>query len=262
MPPITGANRTTDYRADQDSRQRLYQVKSATVINPGTIVLEDPANPGYIIPASAFPFQSLTLSAIPAALAFKGIALGKSAAGETDDILVAEEGVVTLNIASASGLVVGDYVGIDDNATPDAFEDNQVVKVTDPLAAIGRVVKKGTTSGTMIQICFGQHDDREFMLTAVVNSTDAVKVFEEDCPFKVRVIDFHIVCTDGVAGTIKLTNGTDDITNALTHGETDKGVVRVGTIDDAKHEISQGGKLYVVPATGGKSIAYIRLLRV
>lgn len=256
------ANKTTDFSADLDLKQRYMQVKSATVVAAGDILVEDPAYPGYVIPAASFPFQSLALSSIPAALSFKGIALGKSAAGETDDILVAAEGVITLNCADASAMLVGDYLGIDDNAGATAFENNKVIEVTDPLAAIGRVVKKGATSGTTIQLHFKQHEEREFTLKVALTGTATFKVFETDIPFPVRVVDFHILTTDANAGTVKLTDGTSDITNAIVHGTADATIVRVGTIDDAKHELAQGGKLYAVVATGGTSIGYIKLVRV
>lgn len=256
------ANKTTDYSADLDLKQRYMQVKSATVIAAGDIVVEDPAYPGYIIPAASFPFQSLSLSAIPIALAFKGIALGNSAAGETDDVLVATEGVITLNCADATNMLVGDLVGVDDNSGATAFENYKVIEVTDPLAAIGRVVKKGASSGTTIQVAFKQQDVREFIMKVDVTANGTYKVFETDLPFAARVIDAWFVCTDANAGTIDITDGSSNIVTQINHGTTDKAILRAALIDDAKHNLAQGGKLYVVAGTGGTSIVYIKLMRV
>lgn len=91
----------------------------------------------------------------------------------------------------------------------------------------------------------------------VVTATGTTYIFNANAPTAFNVIDMFIICTDNVAGTVKLTDGTNDITNAITHGTTDKAVVRVSTIDDAYYAIAAGGTLAVVSATGGNSIVYV-----
>lgn len=95
---------------------------------------------------------------------------------------------------------------------------------------------------------------------AVVTGAGTVQIYNANCPSKFRVVDMWFVCTDANAGTVKLTDGTNDITNAVTHGTTDKAVVRVGTIDDAYWDLAPGATLNVVAATGGASVVFVALL--
>ncbi len=65
---------------------------------------------------------------------------------------------------------------------------------------------------------------------------------------KTRVLDAWVVKTGGAGGasdTIQLKNGSDAISDAVDINIADKVVARVGTIDDAYHEIAAGGTLRV-----------------
>lgn len=96
-----------------------------------------------------------------------------------------------------------------------------------------------------------------FLLTATVTGAGTVQIYNANCPTKLQILDAWIICTDANAGTLKLTDGTNDITNAITHGTTDKAIVRAGTIDDAYNTIAAGGTLNAVAATGGASIVCV-----
>lgn len=86
-----------------------------------------------------------------------------------------------------------------------------------------------------------------FVIDVDTEAATAV-VFSSDAPAKFRVIDVLVIAlaTAG-SGTVKITDGTSDITDAIV-AATDKAVTRAGTIDDAKNEISAGGSLSVVVA--------------
>lgn len=76
----------------------------------------------------------------------------------------------------------------------------------------------------------------------------SVVVYNADAPAKFRIIDVLVIAlaTAG-SGTVKITDGTNDITDAIV-AATDKAVTRVGTIDDAYNEIDPDGSLSVVVA--------------
>jgi hypothetical protein len=73
-------------------------------------------------------------------------------------------------------------------------------------------------------------------------------IYDSNAPFKFRVVDV-IVEPRGTSanGTMKLTDGTNDITNVMTCA-VDKTIARAGTIDDAYSTIAAGGSLEVVCA--------------
>lgn len=100
------------------------------------------------------------------------------------------------------------------------------------------------------------------LLQATVSGAGTVQIFNANCPTKMKIVDAWIVCTNNTAGTVKLTDGTNDITDAITHGTTDKAIVRAATIDDAYQTIAAGGTLNVVAATGGASQVYVLALPV
>lgn len=81
---------------------------------------------------------------------------------------------------------------------------------------------------------------------------------------KVRVIDFHIVCTDGTAGNVDLKDGGgNSIMGAVVaHGTTDTAIVRAAKIDDARHELGSGCVLVVNQTCACGSIAYVTCLPV
>lgn len=102
-----------------------------------------------------------------------------------------------------------------------------------------------------------------FILKATLTAGSTVAIYTADAPCKFRVIDAWSIAKSADAGTWKLKNGTDDITNAVAVTATDKTRNGVGTIDDAKYEIAAGGSFSVV---GDGSLAdvdvYIQCIRV
>jgi hypothetical protein len=82
----------------------------------------------------------------------------------------------------------------------------------------------------------------------VTTGAAEVKVFDSDAPFKFRVVDV-VVEPRGAStnGTMKITNGTNDITNAMVCA-VDKTMVRAGTVDNAYSTIAKGGSLSIVCA--------------
>lgn len=76
---------------------------------------------------------------------------------------------------------------------------------------------------------------------------------------KIRVIDAWAVGTGtgGVADTVQVKNGATAITDALDMNVADTTVVRAGTINDAQHEIEEGGTLRVTGASAVNAIVYV-----
>lgn len=85
-----------------------------------------------------------------------------------------------------------------------------------------------------------------FVLAATLASGNTVAIHNADAPFKYRVLDAWSIAKSADGGTWKLTDGTNDITDAVTVTGTDKTVDRAGTIDDSYYEIAAGGSLSVV----------------
>ena len=84
------------------------------------------------------------------------------------------------------------------------------------------------------------------VFTASLAAGATVQIHNADAPFKYRVLDAWSVASSADGGTWKLTDGTNDITDAVTVTGTDKTIDRAGTVDDAYHEIAASGSLSVV----------------
>ena len=97
---------------------------------------------------------------------------------------------------------------------------------------------------------------------AATNDVDIVTVHKE------RLLDAWLVKTGGAGAagnTIQVKNGATAITNAMDTNVADQAVVRVGTIDDASHEIAAGGTLRVTSTKAGGNAActvYVETIRV
>jgi hypothetical protein len=82
----------------------------------------------------------------------------------------------------------------------------------------------------------------------VTEGAAEIKVFDSNAPYKFEVIDVVVQPRGASAnGTMKLTNGTSDITDTIACA-TDKTLDRAATIDNAYSTISQGGSLSIVCA--------------
>ncbi len=89
-----------------------------------------------------------------------------------------------------------------------------------------------------------------------------ITVMDGDVPMALEVIDFWAIGEgSGASDTVKLTDGTNDITDAL-DVSTDKGVVRASTIDDAYSAIAAGGTLALVVASAAPAKCFIMCMKV
>ncbi len=86
------------------------------------------------------------------------------------------------------------------------------------------------------------------------------KVFDSDAPAKFRVLDMwgYMTGAGAASDTVKLTDGSSDIVTAIAvNAASDKDVIRAAEIDHAKNEISAGGSLHVVTASGALCKVFI-----
>jgi len=85
-----------------------------------------------------------------------------------------------------------------------------------------------------------------FVLTATLAAGNTVAIYSSNAPFKFRILDAWSIADSADSGTWKLTDGSNDITDAVAVTGTDKTIDRAGTIDDAYYEIAASGSLSVV----------------
>ena len=85
-------------------------------------------------------------------------------------------------------------------------------------------------------------------------------IFNANCPRKLVIIDARVIATaTNVGGTVKATDGTNDITDAMVC-DTDKAVTRAGTIDDAYNTLAKGDTLKLVPAASAAGEVFVLAL--
>jgi len=102
-----------------------------------------------------------------------------------------------------------------------------------------------------------------FILTATLTAGSTVQIHNADAPFKYRILDAWSVAASADAGTWKLTDGTNDLTDVVAVTATDKTIDRAGTIDDTYHEIAASGSLSVVgDGANADCVVYILCARV
>lgn len=103
-------------------------------------------------------------------------------------------------------------------------------------------------------VIFDKVDNTFQILYDVTTGDAAIKIFGEiGAPFKFEVLDVVLQPRGAsTAGTMKLTDGTNDITDAMVCA-VDKTMVRVGTIDNDYSKIEKGGNLQIV--CGGSVVA-------
>lgn len=102
-----------------------------------------------------------------------------------------------------------------------------------------------------------RHQDIFIVEVLTVAGTSSYKPFDGDNPAKFRVIDvWAYSALAGAADTVKVTDGTTDITDALDMSG-DKDVKRATTIDDSVNEIAFDGTLEVVTASGAVCRVFI-----
>ena len=98
-----------------------------------------------------------------------------------------------------------------------------------------------------------------FVIKGTATAGDTV-VMVTSIPFKMQIIDWWVVATAG-SGTIKITDGTDDITDAVTcSGDTD--IVGGGEIDDDYSTVAKAGTLKMVSTGAGAGEVFAMAIRV
>ena len=132
-------------------RPRYLPVLSATVIEVGDLMYWDSAN-NVAKPVSAFTYgSSLGETQKSIAPKFLGASNSRSRNGDTDLIEIQASGIKEYVCASAT-FAIGDLVGVDDNVGGTALTDQQVIAVTNPDKAIGRVAKRYGSATTNVEI--------------------------------------------------------------------------------------------------------------
>ena len=93
---------------------------------------------------------------------------------------------------------------------------------------------------------YGSSGGVSVIFKAALMAGSTVQIHNANAPYKYRILDAWSVARSADAGTWKLTDGTNDITDAVAVTATDKTINRAGTIDDVYHEIAASGSLSVV----------------
>ncbi len=123
-------------------------VDTATVIEIGDLVWLDTDDAK---PSSDTTWGGLAASQETFQGKFLGVAMQRSASGDTDKIRVATKGVFEFDCASAT-FELGDMVGADDNSGGTALEDQKVIEVTDLARSIGKVKKREASAVTAVLV--------------------------------------------------------------------------------------------------------------
>lgn len=132
-------------------------------------------------------------------------------------------------------------------------------KIADDQLDSEHYVAKSIDAEHMADSAVGAFAPADLVIYQTFSGAGTTNIFASNAPRKFQVVDFSVRLTAVGAGseTAKLTDGTNDITNALDLSGADNSVVSVGTIDDAYNEIAASGSLDLVIATGGDGIARI-----
>ena len=104
-------------------------------------------------------------------------------------------------------------------------------------------VRAGTVLGTLLK-----KSGNTLVFEVTTGATSGLEIFNQNAPFKFEVVGVSIQPRGASTnGTMKLTNGTNDITNAMVVA-VDKTMVVAATIDDVYSTIEKGQTLEVVCA--------------
>lgn len=139
----------------EEPKKRTWPVIAAVETQIGDLVWWDSAN-STIKPASDYTYgASLAVTQEGFAKVFAGLCTQHSGAANADnklsEVSVDSAGVKEFACAAAT-FDIGDLVGMDDNAGGTALEDQQVIAVTDPRLAIGRVARRYSSNTTSVLV--------------------------------------------------------------------------------------------------------------
>ena len=94
----------------------------------------------------------------------------------------------------------------------------------------------------------GINQPMAFTFNVTIGAATGLEIFKKNAPFKFEVIDVTIQPRGtSTSGTIKITNGTNDITDVMICA-VDKTMVKAASIDDAYSTIEKDGTLDIVCA--------------
>ncbi len=104
-------------------------------------------------------------------------------------------------------------------------------------------VRAGTRLGTLLK-----RTGNVLAFNITTGATTGLEIFKQNAPFKFEVVDVVIQPRgDSTNGTMKVTNGANDITDAMVVAA-DKTMVKAASIDDTYSTIEKGQTLEVVCA--------------
>ena len=81
----------------------------------------------------------------------------------------------------------------------------------------------------------------------------SVTILDANAPYAFKILDMvvQVLAAGNASGTVKLTDGTNDITDAVAMANVDNVITRAGTIDDAYATIAAGGSLVATKNAAG-----------
>ena len=222
-------------------------VDSAQVINEGALCWN---NVDDVRSVTAFTYVSADLPGSQANFAakFLGVAMGASASGETREIGIARRGVFEFDCAAAT-FEVGDLVGPDDNATPDALVDQVIAVGENGWGAIGQVVERYASNTTRVLVEIFQPSVNPAPLfiplgTHTLGTADEL-VTDLALPFPVKLVKLYsIVQTIMGAGAevISVEKGATALDDTMTIAAT----APVGAVDEVDLDDASGDDLLLV----------------
>lgn len=226
-------------------------VDSAVVVEIGDMIYmaTDDARP-----AGSFTYVTGDLAGTQANFAakFLGVAQEASPSGDTYEITIAKSGVFEFACASAT-FEYGDLVGPDDNATPDALLDQQVIGIGENgNGAIGRVAKRygSATTSVLVELFEPMLGPPIFIPVfqgLVTGAADILTSYAPTFPFKLtRVHSTTTVAVSGGDAVLTISNGTDDLDDTLTIAASGSAV---GVVDVAEMTDANGYDLFLVGDT-------------
>jgi hypothetical protein len=132
-----------------DTNPVVAAVDSTTVIEIGDLVWLDTDNAK---PASGFTWTTdLATTQTNFKQKFLGVAMQRSRSGDATPIRVATTGVFEFDCASGT-FELGDHVGNAANSATSGLVNQQAVKVSQSVCAIGRVAKRQSSAATNVLV--------------------------------------------------------------------------------------------------------------
>ncbi len=211
--------------------------------------------------------ETVNTTGLPAATTADGSISGageiKSApAGDRTVRVLYLDGQINIAMAGLTQADLGKVVYASDNFT---------FSLTEVGLPVGRISK--VLSATLAELDINEFGGMKhipksgelFAITKNITTGSAAEaIFTTNAPFAFEIVDV-IIQPRGAStnGTMKITDGTSDITDAMTCA-VDKTIDRAATIDDAKSTIAAGGSLVVVCAgdTVGNTIGLVTVIAI